>query len=166
MEVKIINEIRDEIKIFKSIEEFNIYYQKNKESMEKLTTNHLNKVFKIELPDGTVYRITKKNCGTGKGKTLSGDIYLKKVIQPKNKSITNLSEEQDQPWETAIEGLKADVGEQIRLLDVKLEQCIQNTNALQRNYLSFESDVKNRIAQISDTVNILAKVVNTMQGYE
>ena len=166
MEVKIINEIRDEIKIFKSIEEFNIYYQKNKESMEKLTTNHLNKVFKIELPDGTVYRITKKNCGTGKGKTLSGDIYLKKVIQPKNKSIAVPSEEQGQPWETAIEGLKVDVGEQIRLLDVKLEQCIQNTNALQRNYLSFESDVKNRIAQISDTVNILAKVVNTMQGYE
>lgn len=163
MEIKIINEIRDEIKVFKSVEEFNIYYQKNKESMEKLTTHHLNKIFKIELPDGTVYRITKKNCGTGKGKTLSGDIFLKKVIQPKNKEG---NDEEKPLWEIAVEGIKIDVGEQIHLLDVKLEQYIQNINDLQRKTLSSESEMKNKIEKIAETVNILAKVVNTMQGYE
>lgn len=55
------NEIRDEIKMFRSIEEFDLYYQKNKEAMDKLTTNYLNKIYKIELPNGAVYRITKKN---------------------------------------------------------------------------------------------------------
>ena len=81
MEIQVINEIRGEVKTFRSLEEFDLYYQKNKESMDKQTTQHLNRLFKIELPDGTVYRITK-NCGSGKGKTLTGDIYLKKMVAP------------------------------------------------------------------------------------
>lgn len=139
MEIQIINEIRDEIKVFKSIEEFNLYYQKYKDSMEKLTTYHLNKIFKIELPDGTVYRITKKNCGTGKGKTLSGDIFLKKIVQQKDDSNN------EQPlWEIALESVKMEIAEQ--------KQSIV--------------DIKNRLEKIAETVNILAKVVNTIQGYD
>ena len=128
MEIQVINEIRDELKVFRSVEEFNLYYQKNKEAMEKLTTQHLNKIYKIELPDSTVYRITKKNCGVGKGKTLSGDIYLKKVQ----------SNTVERPlWEIALESVKADV-----------------------------AGMKIKIEKISETVNILAKVVNAIQGYD
>lgn len=138
MEIQIINEIRDEIKVFKSIEEFNLYYQKYKDSMEKLTTYHLNKIFKIELPDGTVYRITKKNCGTGKGKTLSGDIFLKKIVQQK------VDSNEQSLWEIALESVKMEIAEQ--------KQSI--------------ADIKNRLEKIAETVNILAKVVNTIQGYD
>lgn len=138
MEIQIINEIRDEIKVFKSIEEFNLYYQKYKDSMEKLTTYHLNKIFKIELPDGTVYRITKKNCGTGKGKTLSGDIFLKKIVQQK------VDSNEQSLWEIALESVKMEIAEQ--------KQSIV--------------DIKNRLEKIAETVNILAKVVNTIQGYD
>ena len=116
-----------------------MYYQKNKESMDKQTTQHLNRLFKIELPDGTVYRITKKNCGSGKGKTLTGDIYLKKMVSP---------QKEEQPlWEIAVETVKVDL----------YGKCDTITREL--------TDLKAKIDKISNTVNILADVVNKMQGY-
>ena len=132
MEIKIINEIRDEIKIFRSIEEFDLYYQKNKETMDKLTTNYLNKIYKIELPNGAVYRITKKNCGTGKGKTTSGDIFLKKVVQ----------KTEEQPlWEIANENIKIEITE-LRQKNVDLQNKLQAAES--------------KLDKITETVNILA----------
>lgn len=139
MEIQVINEIRGEVKTFRSLEEFDLYYQKNKESMDKQTTQHLNRLFKIELPDGTTYRITKKNCGSGKGKTLTGDIYLKKMVSP---------QKEEQPlWEIAVETVKVDL----------YGKCDTITREL--------TDLKAKIDKISNTVNILADVVNKMQGY-
>ena len=60
MELKVINEITEEVKNFKSIEEFNLYYQKHKDEMNEQTTQYLNRVYKIVTPEGTTYRITKK----------------------------------------------------------------------------------------------------------
>ena len=76
-ELKVINDNIAEQKIFKSIEEFNLFYQKNAEQMKSQTTNHLNKIYKIITTDGTEYKITKRNCKDGKN--LGGDIYLKKL---------------------------------------------------------------------------------------
>lgn len=78
MNLKVINEIRDETKIFKTVEEFDIYYSKHKNEMNTHTTQYLNKVYKIDTNDGE-YRITKKNCKKVDGKITDGDIYLKKV---------------------------------------------------------------------------------------
>lgn len=67
MNLKVINEIRDETKIFKTVEEFDIYYSKHKDEMNTHTTQYLNRVYKIDTNDGE-YRITKKNCKKVDGK--------------------------------------------------------------------------------------------------
>ena len=118
--------------MFKSIEEFDLYYQKNKETMDKLTTYHLNKIFKIELPNGTVYRITKKNCGVGKGKATSGDIFLKKVVQ---------KTEEQHLWEIANENIKIEISE-LKQINIDLQNKLQS--------------VESKLDKITETVNILA----------
>ena len=54
MTLKIIEPIRDYLKVFNSPDEFNIWYTKNKDEVDALTTNKLNKLYKING-----YRITK-----------------------------------------------------------------------------------------------------------
>ena len=54
MTLKIIEPIRDYLKVFSSADEFNIWYTKNKDEVDSLTTNKLNKMYKIQG-----YRITK-----------------------------------------------------------------------------------------------------------
>ena len=58
-ELKVINDTINEQKTFKSIEEFNLFYQKKIEQMKSQTTNHLNKIYKIITNDFTEYKITK-----------------------------------------------------------------------------------------------------------
>ena len=55
MDLKVINEITTEIKNFKSIDEFNLYYQKHKDDMNNQTTQYLNRVYKIVTADGVEY---------------------------------------------------------------------------------------------------------------
>ena len=88
MELSVINEIRDEIKQFNSIEEFDIYYQKHKDEMNTHTTQFLNRVYKIKCADGSEYKITKKNCSKQDGKISGGDIYLKKVVKKSDNDNT------------------------------------------------------------------------------
>lgn len=54
MQVKIIEPIREYSKVFNTPDEFNIWYSKNKDEVDALTTHKLNKMYKIEG-----YRITK-----------------------------------------------------------------------------------------------------------
>ena len=54
MQIKIIEPIKEYSKVFNSPDEFNLWYTKNKDEMDKMTTHKLNKLYKIEG-----YRITK-----------------------------------------------------------------------------------------------------------
>ena len=54
MDLKVIEPIKNYLKEFKTVDEFNLWYSKNKDEVDKLTTHKLNKMYKI---DG--YRITK-----------------------------------------------------------------------------------------------------------
>ena len=54
MSIKIIEPIKQYLKVFNTPDEFNIWYTKNKDEVESLTTHKLNKMYKIEG-----YRITK-----------------------------------------------------------------------------------------------------------
>ena len=45
IELKLINENINESKVLKSVEELNLFYQKNIEKMKKQTTNYLNKIY-------------------------------------------------------------------------------------------------------------------------
>ena len=107
MELKVINEIVDEIKNFKSIEEFNMYYQKHKDDIDNKTTQYLNKVYKIVTNDGSEYRITKKNCSKLNGKIKGGEIYLRKV----NNNDKNIKELENDIIKADIEQLKLKITE-------------------------------------------------------
>lgn len=73
-EIKIIEPIKTGLNHFKTTDEFSIYYAKHKDEMNSMTTQKLNKQFKI---DG--YRITKIGTRDDTGKRQQGNICLKKI---------------------------------------------------------------------------------------
>ena len=79
MDLKVIEPIKNYLKEFKTVDEFNLWYSKNKDEVDKLTTHKLNKMYKI---DG--YRITK----------IKGVLMLKKWegIDEKSTGISNIKE--------------------------------------------------------------------------
>ncbi|KAK8896558.1 hypothetical protein M9Y10_014466 [Tritrichomonas musculus] len=116
--MKVINQIQKETKTFNSIVEFEAYYQKHKDEMEKQTTQYLNKVYKIITPDNIEYRITKKNCAKNNGKLIGGEICLKKVQQ---------TQQEDQHlFEIALESVKVD----IENMKTKIEEIKQTVNSV------------------------------------
>lgn len=137
MELEVINEITEETKNFKSIEEFNLFYQKHKDEMNGRTTQYLNRVYKIITPDGVEYRITKKNCSKEGNKRVGGDIFLKKVF--KKEDIKEL--EQD-VIRADIESVKDEIKQMIS----RIEQS------------------EKKIIELTSTVNQIAKYINTMNN--
>ena len=70
MDLKVIEPIKNYIKEFKTVDEFNLWYSKNKEEVDALTTHKLNKMYKI-----LGYRITK----------IKGVLMLKKLVGKEEK---------------------------------------------------------------------------------
>ena len=133
MELKVINEITTEVKNFKSIEEFDLYYQKHKDEMNNQTTQYLNRVYRIVTPEGTEYRITKKNCSKDGSRRVGGDIYLKKVVK-----VTDLRELENDVIKADIENIRNDIVQ------------------MQTNY----NNITQKLASITNTVNQIAKYIN------
>lgn len=73
-DLKIIEPIKSGLNHFKTTDEFSIYYAKHKKEMNEMTTQKLNKQFKIEG-----YRITKIGTRDENGKRQQGNICLKKI---------------------------------------------------------------------------------------
>ena len=73
MDLKVIEPIKNYLKEFKTVDEFNLYYSKNKDEIDSMTTHKLNKMYHI---DG--YRITK----------IKGKLCLKKW-EKKDKESNN-----------------------------------------------------------------------------
>ena len=91
MDLKVIEPIKNYLKEFKTVDEFNLWYSKNKEEVDKLTTHKLNKMYKI---DG--YRITK----------IKGVLMLKKWVEKDEKEIGKAS-----PRTESIEELRNEINE-------------------------------------------------------
>ena len=72
MDLKVIEPIKNYLKEFKTVDEFNLWYSKNKEEVDALTTHKLNKMYHIDN-----YRITK----------IKGVLMLKKDTKPKIKEM-------------------------------------------------------------------------------
>ena len=77
--VKIIEPIRSYYKTFKTIDEFNNWYLKNKSEVDEYTTHKLNKMYNVEG-----YRITR----------IKGSLCLKKVIPKHNNETSETCDEQ------------------------------------------------------------------------
>ena len=119
MSLKIIEPIKDYLKVFNSPDEFNIWYTKNKKEVDTLTTHKLNKMYKIEG-----YRITKiknvlmlKKCTETQNTTQSSNSPLVRtessriVEQSVPDELTELHEE--------IKNIKSTINQIIQYLDMK-----------------------------------------------
>ena len=147
MELKVINEITTEIKNFKSIEEFDLYYQKHKDEMNNQTTQYLNRVYRIVTPEGTEYRITKKNCSKDGSRRVGGDIYLKKVVK-----VTDLRELENDVIKADQQALNNRCSE----LTHDIENIRNDIVQMQTNY----NNITQKLASITNTVNQIAKYIN------
>ncbi len=118
MTLKIIEPIRDYLKVFSSPDEFNIWYTKNKDEVNTLTTHKLNKMYKIEG-----YRITK----------IKNVLMLKKITEPAHNTNfsnsplvpENLLELQDE-----IKNIKTTVNQIIQYLNVQQHIGTQSSQAM------------------------------------
>ena len=146
MNLKVINEIRDETKIFKTVEEFDIYYSKHKDEMNNHTTQYLNRVYKIDTNDGE-YRITKKNCKKVDGKITDGEIYLKKVKSkmtrqeartPRVNVDDDLTSLRFTSIEASVESNKASINQ----LKIDVERLTQLVN-----------DIKDKLNKVIQVIN-------------
>ena len=100
MEVKVIGPIKEYLKTFNTPDEFNLWYAKNKDEIDKITTHKLNKMYYIEG-----YRITK----------IKGVLCLKKAVKKQVDESQN-DPQNDSQNESAIldiqneiEQLKSDI---------------------------------------------------------
>ena len=94
MELKIIEPIQHYSKEFNSVDEFNLWYSKNKALVDEMTTHKLNKLYHI---DG--YRITR----------IKNVLMLKKY--DKNKLNVEDLQEQSLTMSNEIENMKNDISE-------------------------------------------------------
>ena len=105
MTLKIIEPIRDYLKVFNSPDEFNIWFTKNKDEIESLTTHKLNKLYKING-----YRITK----------IKGILMLKKstdTLNTDNSANSPLVPENLQELQDEIKNIKSTVNHIIEYLN-------------------------------------------------
>ena len=107
MDLKVIEPIKNYLKEFKTVDEFNLYYSKNKDEIDSMTTHKLNKMYHI---DG--YRITK----------IKGKLCLKKW-EKKDKGSNNendhleMYEEEINYLKNEIEKLKITINSIINVIN-------------------------------------------------
>ena len=157
-ELKVINETINESKVFKSVEEFNLFYQKNIEQMKTQTTNYLNKIYKFNTNDGNEYKITKRNCKDGK--RCDGDIYLKKVGNTITKTLENDNIKADinmlRETVNAI-STKTDAIDELRdLFDSKLI----HVDIIIKQLIDKNKILEEHINKLSNVVDQQSKVIN------
>lgn len=97
MDVKVIGPIKEYLKTFNNPDEFNLWYAKNKDEIDKITTHKLNKMYFI---DG--YRITK----------IKGVLCLKKSVQ---KPTENDHSEPD--FQHNLDELNCEISEQAQSIE-------------------------------------------------
>ena len=100
MDVKVIGPIKEYLKMFNGPDEFNLWYAKNKDDIDKLTTHKLNKMYYI---DG--YRITK----------IKGVLCLKKDMKKHENEIEN-----DVKNDSQNESIIADIQNEIEKLKLDI----------------------------------------------
>ena len=97
MDLKVIEPIKNYLKEFKTVDEFNLYYSKNKDEIDSMTTHKLNKMYFING-----YRITK----------IKGKLCLKKYVEKENDESCELNK-----MKKEIELLKSTINEIIKVIN-------------------------------------------------
>lgn len=110
MEVKVIEPIKNYLKEFNTPVEFNLWYAKNKDEVDKLTTHKLNKMYHI-----VGYRITK----------IKGILMLKE-----DKKVKNEEENEDiYELKAELEKIKETVNKIINFINANFQGTIDMTKS-------------------------------------
>ena len=174
--LKIINSNEDDIKRFKSVDEFNLFYHTNKEMMDTKTTQWLNKNYSIITDNGDIYRITKLNTRDNEGKRQQGQICLKKVKN--NEKMTDKINEKmtDNSNELINEKMIDDINEVINdKINEKINEIDSRNQELQHKIKSklklydekmkhFDTIINELSSKINKMDNVLTQVVNIING--
>ena len=116
MDLKVIEPIKNYLKEFKTVDEFNLYYSKNKDEIDSMTTHKLNKMYHI---DG--YRITK----------IKGKLCLKKW-EKKDKESNNENDHLEFYEEDVILSLRKEINylkNEIEKLKITINSIINVINS-------------------------------------
>ena len=184
--LKIINSNEDDIKRFKSVDEFNLFYHTNKEMMDTKTTQWLNKNYSIITDNGDIYRITKLNTRDNEGKRQQGQICLKKVKNNEkmtdkiNEKMTDNSNELKDLWSqdrrSINEKMIDDINEVINdKINEKINEIDSRNQELQHKIKSklklydekmkhFDTIINELSSKINKMDNVLTQVVNIING--
>jgi archaellum component FlaC len=118
MTASVIEPVKKPVKTFQNKEEFDLYYSKHKEEMEKLTTHMLNRMYTIEG-----YHITRKKGIEGLClKSWNGSRYLKDTDIGKLDCALSLAEKVDE-------------------VNEKVEMCFKGLNVLREHTTEIDEDL-------------------------
>ena len=130
-DIKIIEPIKNYLKEFKTVDEFNLWYNKNKDEIDSLTTHKLNKMYHI---DG--YRITK----------IKGKLCLKKF---EDKTINSVKGSLT-PDSKNTSGVESFGRSQVNVSNEKQHHDIINEISL----------MKEEIETLKKTINEIINIIN------
>ena len=176
--LKIINSNINDSKHFKSIDEFNLFYQNNKEMMNNKTTQWLNKNYSIITDNGDVYRITKINTRDNDGKRQCGQICLKKVKVHENMNDNDMKDNMNElKYEIMNEKLRFELIERIKdeiKNEIKDENNDEQINILQTQGVEiqrifeqlkqFYSKYKSKIKLYDEKMKYLESLMNELSA--
>ena len=176
--LKIINSNEDDIKQFKSVEEFNLFYRTNKEMMDTKTTQWLNKNYSIITDNGDIYRITKLNTRDNEGRRQQGEICLKKVKNKNDRgsfdyrSFDQTIEPEPEPQNDGPKGLSReaanlqnDLISEIDSRNQELQHKIKSKLKLYDEKMKhFDAIINELSSKINKMDNVLTQVVNIING--
>ena len=166
--LKIINSNENDIKRFKSVDEFNLFYHTNKEMMDTKTTQWLNKNYSIITDNGDIYRITKLNTRDNEGKRQQGQICLKKV-KINEKMSDNINEKMsDNSNELINEKMIDDINEKINEIDSRNQELQHKIKSKLKLYdekmKHFDTIINELSSKINKMDKVLTQVVNIING--
>lgn len=162
--LKIINSNEDDIKQFKSVDEFNLFYRTNKEMMDTKTTQWLNKNYSIITDNGDIYRITKLNTRDNEGRRQQGEICLKKV---KNKNDrrgfdqTIEPEPEPEPENNLQNELINEIDSRNQELQHKIKSKLKLYDEKMKHFDAFINELSSKINKMD---KVLTQVVNIING--
>ena len=164
--LKIINSNEDDIKRFKSVDEFNLFYHTNKEMMDTKTTQWLNKNYSIITDNGDIYRITKLNTRDNEGKRQQGQICLKKVKNNEkmsdsiNEQINEQMSDKINEIDSRNQELQHKIKSKLKLYDEKMKHF----DAIKELCSQDQRSINELSSKINKMDNVLTQVVNIING--
>ena len=166
--LKIINSNEDDIKQFKSVDEFNLFYRTNKEMMDTKTTQWLNKNYSIITDNGDIYRITKLNTRDNEGRRQQGEICLKKVKNKNDRRSFDRGSFDQTIEPEGPEYLSNDVVNLINEIDSRNQELQHKIKSKLKLYdekmKHFDAFINELSSKINKMDKVLTQVVNIING--